>query len=176
MSASSSQAEAFELGKAQLELYREFIANRDGKVGISFVTPSSGLVVTAPIPKTLVLVAFGQLSIVKDASKVKDGFWVGNYLLQSPKIVSDFEKLEDKSLLVPFRHVRTTSELELVNMTFVYQQLGTLRVPSYINTRGLGCGELLFCASESLIKKELAPPPASSSPVKRLRTKGPANV
>ena len=131
---------------------------------------------TAPIPKTLVLVAFGQLSIVKDASKVKDGFWVGNYLLQSPKIVSDFEKLEDKSLLVPFRHVRTTSELELVNMTFVYQQLGTLRVPSYINTRGLGCGELLFCASESLIKKELAPPPASSSPVKRLRTKGPANV
>ena len=141
------------------------------------MTPPSGLVVTAPIPKKrLVLVAFGQLSIVKDASKVKDGFFVGKYLLQSPKAVSDFEKLEDKSLLVPFWFVRTTSELELVNMTFIQQQLGSLRVPAYINTRDLECGELLFCASESLIKKELAPPPASSSPVKRLRTKGPANV
>ena len=177
VSASSNQAEAYELGTAQLELYREFIANHDGKVGISFVTPPSGLVVTAPIPKKrLVLVAFGQLSIVKDASKVKDGFFVGKYLLQSPKAVSDFEKLEDKSLLVPFWFVRTTSELELVNMTFIQQQLGSLRVPAYINTRDLECGELLFCASESLIKKELAPPPASSSPVKRLRIKGPANI
>ena len=39
VSASSNQAEAYELGTAQLELYREFIANHDGKVGISFVTP-----------------------------------------------------------------------------------------------------------------------------------------
>ena len=39
VSASSSQAEAFELGKAQLELYRELIANRDGKVGSASVTP-----------------------------------------------------------------------------------------------------------------------------------------
>ena len=178
VSASRMQAEAFELGQAQLELYREFIAKHDDKKDISFVTPPSGLLVTAPIRKgALSLVAFGQLTIVKEPSKVKDGVWVGTYLLQGPKVVSDFEKLDDKSLLVPFWYVRATNEKELVNMTFVHKELGSLKVPSYLNRRDLAPGELLYCASDSLIAKEAqSSAPAPPSPVKRLRTKGPGTV
>ncbi|CAE7740670.1 unnamed protein product [Symbiodinium sp. CCMP2592] len=170
-------ASAEHLSWGRLELYREFSGKHDGKVGISFVTPPPGLVVTAPIPKkSLVLVAFGQLSIVKDPSKVKDGCWVGKYLLQPSRPVSDFEKLDEKTLLVPYWYVRTTNELAQVNMTKVQQQLGTLTVPSFLNKRDLAVGELLYTASDSLIQKEQAPAPESSSPVKRLRTKGPANI
>eukprot|EP00439_Symbiodinium_sp_Y106_P047634 s5235_g6.t1 len=174
VSASRVQAEAFELGKAQLELYREFIAKHDDKKDISFLTPPSGLLVTAPIPKgSLHLVAFGQLTVVKEPSKVKDGVWVGKYLLQGPKVVSDFEKLDDKSLLVPFWHVRATNDKELVNMTFVHKELGTLKVPTYLNIRELVPGDILYCASDSLIAKQAQSSAPAASPVKRLRTKGP---
>ncbi|CAE7679417.1 unnamed protein product [Symbiodinium sp. CCMP2592] len=132
VSASTIQAEAFELGQAQLELYREFSGKHDGKVGISFVTPPPGLVVT-------------------------DGCWVGKYLLQPSRPVSDFEKLDEKTLLVPYWYVRTTNEIAQVNMTKVQQQLGTLTVPSFLNKRDLAVGELLYTASDSLIQKEQAP-------------------
>ncbi|CAE7253374.1 unnamed protein product [Symbiodinium sp. CCMP2592] len=123
VSASTIQAEAFELGQAQLELYREFSGKHDGK----------------------------------DPSKVKDGCWVGKYLLQPSRPVSDFEKLDEKTLLVPYWYVRTTNELAQVNMTKVQQQLGTLTVPSFLNKRDLAVGELLYTASDSLIQKEQAP-------------------
>ena len=147
VSASSNQAEAYELGTAQQELYREFIANHDGKVGISFVTPPSGLVVTAPIPKkTLVLVAL--------AAQHREGCQQSQRRIlcrqiSSPKarkLCRTSKSWRTSLFWLPFRFVRTTSELELVNMTFIHQQLGFLEGAQLYQYSGPGMwGALVLC-------------------------------
>ena len=178
VTASKQQTEAFQLSQAQAELYRHYTKYHDKIQGLSFVTPPPGLVATVEIPKkSLTLVAFGQLLLVKDPSKVRDSFMVGDYMLQAPKTVTDFDRLDEKSLLVPFWSVRSTSEVHMVNLTFVHQQLGGLKVPSYINTRTIAKGEVLYCANESLIAKQSqASAPVAGSPVKRHRQKGPGHI
>ena len=78
---------------------------------------------------------------------------VGKFGVNAPKMISEFDKVDDKTVLVPFWYVKPTMDEELVNMQLEKEQCGSLELPCYVNTKDLEPGDLLLCESEMLAKK-----------------------
>ena len=78
---------------------------------------------------------------------------VGKFGVNAPKMISEFDKVDDKTVLVPFWYVKPTMDEELVNMQLEKKQCGSLGLPCYVNTKDLEPGDLLLCESEMLAKK-----------------------
>ncbi|CAJ1432339.1 unnamed protein product [Effrenium voratum] len=167
------------LAEAQVKLYNAFVSDHDDVWSkIQVFAPPAVVVASVSIPaRQLILTAYGQLVPVKEnAPKGKGSYYVDQYLLQAPKAVADFDKIDGKTALVPFWYVRCTNEFSEVNMQLVHQVLDGMSVPSFRSMKDLSPGDTLCYASENLVLKQAQASSAPSlRPAKRIKAKGTAS-
>ena len=146
--------ESIQLHSTQVQLHKAFMT---GPVlnakAIGFVAnPVGACALQHFAAGSLVLKPCGSLFLVKDQDKDKVKVMVGKFGVDAPKMISEFDKVDDKTVLVPFWYVKPTMD-ELVNMQLEKEQCGSLELPCYVNTKDLEPGDLLLCESEMLAKK-----------------------
>jgi hypothetical protein len=147
--------ESIQLHSTQVQLHKAFMT---GPVlnakAIGFVAnPVGACALQHFAAGSLVLKPCGSLFLVKDQDKDKVKVMVGKFGVDAPKMISEFDKVDDKTVLVPFWYVKPTMDEELVNMQLEKEQCGSLELPCYVNTKDLEPGDLLLCESEMLAKK-----------------------
>ena len=142
--------ESIQLHSTQVQLHKAFMTGPVNAKAIGFVANPVGVCVLQHfVAGSLVLKPCGPLFLVKD----QDKDMVGKFGVDAPKMISEFNKVDDKTVLVPFWYVKPTMDEELVNMQLEKEQCGSLELPCYVNTKDLEPGDLLLCESEMLAKK-----------------------
>ena len=141
-----------DLARAQAQFYETCPTIADQSSMINFLNPSVGICCNQAVGKgKLKLVAYGQLAKLDPKSTYK----VRGYSLYPPKSCSDMEKLDGKSVLIPFWYIKHGSEPDQVNMVMTHSNKGGFQIPMFVNDRPLEARELLF---------SLAPSKASGGP------------
>ena len=146
--------ESIQLHSTQVQLHKAFMTGPVNAKAIGFVANQVGVCALQHFTAgSLVLKPYGSLFLVKDQDKDKVKVMVGKFGVNAPKMISEFDKVDDKTVLVPFWYVKPTMDEELVNMQLEKKQCGSLELPCYVNTKDLEPGDLLLCESEMLAKK-----------------------
>ena len=146
--------EGISLHQAQIQLHKAYMTSPLSSHAVGFVAnPMGACALKDFAPGELVLKAYGSLHPVKDKEKEKVKVFFGDFGIAAPKMLSEFDKIDDKTVLVPFWYVKSTMEESLVNMTLEAKQVGSVWLPCYVNSKVLQPGDLLLCESEALGKK-----------------------
>lgn len=146
--------EAITMHQTQLQLHKAFMASPVNSKAVGFVAHPAGVCSLQHFAAgALVLKPYGNLYPLKDQEKDKVKILVGNFGISPPKMISEFDKIDSKSVLVPFWYVKSTLEEELVNMHLEAKQVQNLTLPCYVNTVALEPGAVLLCEHENLTKK-----------------------
>ena len=161
--------ESIDKAQSQVDLFHGCQACEQMIDQIRFVS-GQGLCAAADLPAaTLVLPCYGSLYVI---DKQVTSLTFRSFGISAMKAPADWTKLDSKSVLVPFWHVKATADHEYVNMTLLKKKPGQDLIPCYVNSKALKKGDFLFCASEALLSKRKAGGVSSTAaPVKRYRDK-----
>ena len=146
--------DSISLHQAQIQLHKAYTTSPLNAKAIGFVAnPMGACALQAFAVGALVLKPYGSLYPVKDQEKAKVKVLIGNFGVAAPKITPEFDKIDEKTVLVPFWYVKSTGEEDVVNMELQTKTFANLVLPCYVNCKALDPGEVLLCANETLAKK-----------------------
>ena len=147
--------DAISLHQAQIQVHKAYMTNPVNSKAVGFVANPTGVCALQHFAVgALVLKPYGSLYPVKDKEKEKPKLMIGSFGMNPPKMVTEFEKVDDKCVLVPFWYVKSTMDEELVNVALEEKQVGSLALPCYVNTKPLVPGDILMSENEVLAKKK----------------------
>ena len=122
--------ESIQLHSTQVQFHKAFMTGPVNAKASGFVANPVGICALQHFAAgSLVLKPCGFLFPVKDQDKDKVKVMVGKFGVNAPKMISEFDKVDDKTVLVPFWYVKPTMDEELVNMQVEKKQFGSLGLP-----------------------------------------------
>ena len=164
--------EAISLYQAQIQLRKAYVTNPVTSKAVGFVANPIGVCALQHFAAgALVLKPYGSLHSVKEKDKENMKVFFGSFGVAAPKMLSEIDKVDDKTALVPFWHVKSTREDDLVNMTLEAKKIGSVELPCYVNSKELEPGDLLLCENEALAKKRMKESAATAAAVGETKAK-----